>query len=83
MYDKLELVVDSVEVLSSNKVQCQDGDIILLDSMQFRRKYYTSVTCGDRLSLYQINPSSTLVSLDDKSELVLYVFLKMVILIIV
>ena len=65
-----------MEILSSNQeILCQDGDEILLDSMQYRRQYYTSLACGDRLRLYQLK-SSSLEPLDDKCKIPFFFSLK-------
>jgi hypothetical protein len=64
-----ELVVDSVNIVSSNTLQCpsQNGNEVLLDSVQYEKRRYTLVTCGDRLNLYRLN-SNALQLMDYKSK---------------
>ena len=58
-----------MNIVSSNTLLCprKNGNFVLLDSVQYQRRRYTSVTCGDRLNLYRMS-STALQLVDYKSK---------------
>ena len=75
----LGLVVDSVNIVSSSKLNCVFQSSVLLHSVQHQRRHYTSTACGNSLSLYRLN-STTLQQTDviSMSALFLIVFIEII-----